>query len=54
MSEQLIESQSAQELAIALVVEDEPLFRLDLTAHLEELGYAVLEGSSAEDALRYR
>ena len=43
---------SPRELAIALVVGDEPLFRLDLTAHLEELGYEVLEGSSAGDALR--
>ncbi|WP_018261585.1 response regulator [Methylobacterium sp. WSM2598] len=40
-------------LAIALVIEDEPLFRLDLTAQLEERGYEVLEGSSARDALRY-
>lgn len=53
MSEQRVEAQSTQELAIALVVEDGPLFRLDLKAHLEELGYEVLEGSSAEDALRY-
>lgn len=39
-------------LVIALVIEDEPLFRFDMTAHLEELGYEVLEGSSAGDALK--
>lgn len=53
MSEQRFGPYPSEELAIAVVVEDEPLFRLDLTVHLEELGYAVLEGSSAEDALRY-
>lgn len=42
-----------QTRAIAIVVEDEPLFRFDLSVHLEELGYEVLEGSGADDALRY-
>ena len=53
MSERQVGSRPPDGLAIALVVEDEPLFRLDLTAHLEELGYEVLEGSSAGEALRH-
>ncbi len=38
----------------ALIVEDEPIFRLDLTQRLHELGFSQVKGTAyAEEALQY-
>lgn len=34
-----------------LIVEDEPLIRMDLADMLEELGYSVLEAANADEAI---
>jgi CheY-like chemotaxis protein len=36
-----------------LVVEDEPLIRIELADVLSDMGYAVLEASNADAAIRY-
>ena len=35
-----------------LVVEDEPLIRMDLAETLQEMGFSVLEASNADEAIR--
>lgn len=36
-----------------LVVEDEPIIRLGLVSSIEDAGYAVIEASSADEAIRF-
>ncbi|OCJ08190.1 MULTISPECIES: response regulator [unclassified Rhizobium] len=40
------------EPVVVLVVEDEPLLRLSISAELEDEGFVVLEAGSADDAIR--
>lgn len=41
----------ARSATTILVVEDESLIRMDLVHTLEEMGFAVLEASSADEAI---
>lgn len=47
-----MQPQPVQYIPTVLVVDDEPLLRMDVTATLEEAGCVVLEAASADEALR--
>lgn len=47
-----MQTQSAQYFPTVLVVDDEPLLRMDVAATLEEAGCHVLEAANADEALQ--